>query len=379
MNAPRLAPGPAMADLLELVYEAAVPEGSWMSVLEGLRVRLGGTVGLHEFDLDGGRGTVNLIVGLPPDAALAYRDHFSALNPWMHQARRTFQPGEIVVSSQIFPDRALRRTEFFNDLLVHHDLFRSLGGVIQRERTKVLSVTNVRSEASGDYRKEEREGLRQLLPHLQRAWRLGARLAEAEACRAAVLHSLDRLAIGVLLLDGAGLLLTANRAGRRILDARDGLACQGTELRAATPAASRRLRDAVTAAAALVPMVTSSLPLHRPSGACAYVARASAVPASLRGEPGRPAVILFVSEPDKGPVGDPCLLAELYGLTPAEARLAVALAAGEDLRAIGARLGVSPNTVRTQLRHVFEKTGTGRQAELVAVVLATALPAEPAS
>jgi len=59
----------------------------------------------------------------------------------------------------------------------------------------VLSVTNVRSERSGDYSAEEREGLRQLLPHLQRAWILGARLAEAEASRAAVLHSLDRLPI----------------------------------------------------------------------------------------------------------------------------------------------------------------------------------------
>jgi DNA-binding CsgD family transcriptional regulator len=368
-----------MADLLELVYDAATPEGSWTAVLEGLRARLAGTVALHDFDLDGGRGSVNIIVGLPQDAAVAYRDHFSALNPWMHRADRTFLPGEIVVSSEIFPDRTLRRTEFFNDLLAHHDLFRSLGGVIQREQSRVLSVTNVRSERSGDYSAAEREGLKQLLPHLQRAWGLGKRLAEAETSRAAVLHALDRLPIGVLLLDGACRIVNANRAGRRILDARDGLGCHGPELRAATPGLTQRLRDAIAAATTPVSGVPPPLPLRRPSGARAYVALVSALPTSLRGAPGRPVVVLFVSEPDTTPAGDPRLLAELFGLTPAEARLAVAVAAGEDLTAIRVRLGVSANTIKTQLRHVFEKTGTGRQAELVALVLATSLPAEPAS
>jgi DNA-binding CsgD family transcriptional regulator len=62
-----------------------------------------------------------------------------------------------------------------------------------------------------------------------------------------------------------------------------------------------------------------------------------------------------------------------FGLTPAEARLAVHLVTGESLRSAAAKLSISYETARSQLKNIFNKTGTGRQAELVVVIL-TALP-----
>jgi len=62
-----------------------------------------------------------------------------------------------------------------------------------------------------------------------------------------------------------------------------------------------------------------------------------------------------------------------FGLTPAEARLALHLVAGETLRSAEVKLGITYESARTQLKKIFNKTGTSRQAELVVVVL-TALP-----
>ena len=62
-----------------------------------------------------------------------------------------------------------------------------------------------------------------------------------------------------------------------------------------------------------------------------------------------------------------------FSLTPAEARLALHLVAGETLRSTGVKLSITYETVRTQLKSIFKKTGTCRQAELVIVIL-TALP-----
>jgi len=149
------------------------------------------------------------------------------------------------------------------------------------------------------------------------------------------------------------------------------------ELRAATPALTQRLRDVIAAATLTLACVTPPLPLHRPSGARAYVALVSALPASLRGAPGRPAVILFLSS-RTSPVANPHHLAELYGLTPAEARRPSPSLRRGPQRPSGPPRGLGQH-IKTQLRHVFEKTGTGRQAELVALLLATSLPAEPAS
>jgi DNA-binding CsgD family transcriptional regulator/PAS domain-containing protein len=57
-----------------------------------------------------------------------------------------------------------------------------------------------------------------------------------------------------------------------------------------------------------------------------------------------------------------------FGLTPAEARLAIALAAGADLKSEADRLGIAPGTVRKQLKSIFAKTGSRRQSELVAML-----------
>ena len=62
-----------------------------------------------------------------------------------------------------------------------------------------------------------------------------------------------------------------------------------------------------------------------------------------------------------------------FGLTPAEARLALHLVAGETLRSAAVKLSISYETARTSLKNIFRKTGTCRQAELVIVIL-TALP-----
>jgi DNA-binding CsgD family transcriptional regulator len=62
-----------------------------------------------------------------------------------------------------------------------------------------------------------------------------------------------------------------------------------------------------------------------------------------------------------------------FGLTPAEARLALHLVAGETLRSAEAKVSISYETARTHLKNIFNKTGTCRQAELV-VVIVTALP-----
>lgn len=62
-----------------------------------------------------------------------------------------------------------------------------------------------------------------------------------------------------------------------------------------------------------------------------------------------------------------------FGLTPAEARLALHLVTGETLRSAEVKLSISYETARTSLKNIFRKTGTCRQVELVIVIL-TALP-----
>lgn len=65
---------------------------------------------------------------------------------------------------------------------------------------------------------------------------------------------------------------------------------------------------------------------------------------------------------------DPVALQTLFGLTPAEATVAMRLAAGWPPQQIAIQLGVQPNTVAAHLKRVLAKTGTTRQATLVALL-----------
>jgi DNA-binding CsgD family transcriptional regulator len=66
-------------------------------------------------------------------------------------------------------------------------------------------------------------------------------------------------------------------------------------------------------------------------------------------------------------------LEQQFGLTPAEARLAVALASRRTLDEYATLAGVSMNTVRSTLKGVFAKTGCNRQSELVLVLASGAI------
>ena len=66
--------------------------------------------------------------------------------------------------------------------------------------------------------------------------------------------------------------------------------------------------------------------------------------------------------------------APVYGITPAQVRLARLIVAGDDLVNAAARLGVSVNTTRTHLQRMFEKTGVRSQPALVRALLSVASP-----
>lgn len=68
------------------------------------------------------------------------------------------------------------------------------------------------------------------------------------------------------------------------------------------------------------------------------------------------------------------IAAEIYALSPAQLALCERLAEGDDLTAASATLGVSVNTLRTQLSRIFDKTGTRSQTALISALLTVRRP-----
>ena len=95
-------------------------------------------------------------------------------------------------------------------------------------------------------------------------------------------------------------------------------------------------------------------------------------PLRLAGEPPiQGAALLFIFDPEATPALTKDLVRKLFSLSEAEAELAVALCGGNTSDDIAKERGTSINTVKSQLKSIFLKTGTKRQSELVSLLLAS--------
>jgi DNA-binding CsgD family transcriptional regulator len=85
-----------------------------------------------------------------------------------------------------------------------------------------------------------------------------------------------------------------------------------------------------------------------------------------------PKVIAFLTDARRSLEVAPELLCRVYGLTPAEPRVAVAATAAGPVAELAASLSLGSNTVKTQLKQVYAKTGVRGRAELMRLVLGLA-------
>ena len=109
----------------------------------------------------------------------------------------------------------------------------------------------------------------------------------------------------------------------------------------------------------------TGIALMRPSMRRALIALVT----GIRMQPGRTAAAVFVNDGEHGSLPGAEAIAKLFGLNRSEARLALALAEGARIEDASHKLGITVSTARTYLKQAFSKTGTGRQAELVKLIM----------
>lgn len=192
--------------------------------------------------------------------------------------------------------------------------------------------------------------LDRLRPHLARAMMLTARLRQAQA----------EAAVRALEIAGIGAALVGDRLQVRSSNARF-RALAGDRAQPLLPAAvQRRLPGLVVAAGSGAR--GGSLPLS--IGDDTAILHVLPVTGDARDVFAGCSALLVIAERRDGSGPDQQLIRLLYDLTPSEARVAAAIAAGNRVVAVARQLGIAEQTVRVHLKAVFAKTGLRSQAEL---------------
>ena len=371
----------ALSDLIGAIYDCAIDPDRWEATLEAIRLGLNcfsGQLSLNE--LPSGRFLLVKSTKVPAywlaqQPALA--PHMVELwAPVLNDPMRDLD--EPALSSRELT------AEHWNTNAANLNWFAPQGIVdvmelfLIREQHRLANFGFSRHASQGHFSEREMRLGRLLAPHLRRAIVISNMLDVATIAAASFEAALDALSAGVFLVDQEARLVHANRAGHAILAESDPIQLVHGALKTGLPAASVALTQAIMLAGqSETALGRAGIGVPAPSrqgrAHVAHVLPLRQGDVRRRWAPGAVAAV-FVAPASAEPSIPTEALIALYNLTPAEARVLVAVAAGRTLGEAASALAIAESTVKTHLVRIFAKTGTSRQAELALLVSSLTFP-----
>ena len=286
------------------------------------------------------------------------RDNWVARNPYIESAERRarFDEPRFVLDTEVMPAEEMARHPYYLNFMKPHGVYWHTGTNIISPTGDTLKISVHRSFDSGPLRKEVAMRLTALRPHIARAALLTARL-RFEQVRAAV-EAFDVIGLPTAAVR-RGRLAMANRGFEKLLprvvqDRHSRL----TFSQVAADACWRKILEGPSDRGGTFPiaaidehptMVVHVLPIVGASRDIFNVAD----------------MLLVITSAAEDVGVDPRIMEGLFDLTAAEAAIARDLTLGKTINEIADLRGVANGTVRSQVRSIFEKTGTHRQVDLV--------------
>ncbi len=361
--------------LVELIYDAAGDPSRWPVFLESLGcvVRTAPSA-LWYKDLMSREERVLGYVGADPAFARSYTEYYHTRNIYIIRGKNRMRPGTVCTDELLCPREEAIRSEFWNDWIVPQGLGDALFGVLLSDRIMGIMCLD-HGIHDKPFSRQDQQLAQQLMPHLQRAIQLHLRISTLESQQRAAVDALNRWSLGVILVNSKGLVLLMNRSAETLLNQKDGLLLDRRGLRTSRSIENTILRGLIQGAI----QVSLGGNGGSPGGAISLSRPSSKRPLSVLVTPACPnshlfpvadaSAVVFVSDPESMAESSAEILARLYSLTPAESAVASLLMQGKSTEEAAETLGISKNAVRFHIKHLFGKTGTRRQGELIRLLL----------
>jgi DNA-binding CsgD family transcriptional regulator/PAS domain-containing protein len=317
-------------------------------------------------------GRLAMAVGLSPRLMALYSS-LPCEHPWFERGIGRLLLSGIVDDRVLMSESELRDTPFYAGFMHEARIGHGMALCMHANGREDLALLTInRDWQGGTYSEQESELARSLLPHLCNAYALQQQLGWLHDESRSFHAALDQLTDGVLLLNARGQLRFCNVVAQRMeADHLFGRRPDG-RLHLHNPADEQALQRALPqlcASQASRPLIQ---PLHGPDGLLTGTIKfcPASMVAGTQWSEFDIRVIAFVKSVAPGnAAGLRTDLQNQWGFTAAEAQLAQSLMQGQSLAEAADQGGVTINTVRTQLRSLFDKTQTRRQAELIRLLL----------
>lgn len=349
------------------IYACSIDPAKWASAMAEISHALNAT-GSGIVMGTGSSRSVMLGAGMPAEAIATYSQYYHSID-FILQACEDGPAGLVRGGREIVANNA--NSEFYADWQRPFDLTDGLFVQLSAGPTPISFAISAPARGARFDTAERVQFVSALIPHLRQALRTQNHLADLGKAVGEVTEIIDATRHGVIIVDMRHEVVHLNSAAEQILKSTDGLAMPSRTIQAADTTANEQLQRVITNA-----LVKSqcgarsggSTACSRPSGKRPYIIHVT----PLGTTPAKPApkALVTIIDPEQEPEPPKELIKRLFGLTNAEADVALRTMRGDGLKPIAADLGLSRATVNTHLQHIFDKTDTHRQAELVRLLVA---------
>lgn len=359
---------PDILPLIAKIYEAPLQLRSWGDAVGAVARHFDAAAGgqFHIFDVRQRR----MLFSCMPDPTTAegeriYNEHFAATDPRRALVDHT-ACGEWVFDQDHFDEHYVQRSDVYQFLL-GFDIRYAAATKLAFDQGAIAAFAIFRGQRQAPFSELEKQQLTVLSPHLVQSAQLTVQLHQLRIELARRSRALDALKDAVIAVDASMRIVFHNAAAEQLF--RGGTVLQSIHgtLRAAY--GCDRCGFELALRAAIDARVAGSSAIRDRAGRPAGIARVLPLPDTMQLVPSAPErLALVVFGPRKTNPDLITTVAAVYGFTPAETEVAAMLTAGATPAEIGRTLDKSIHTVRTQLRHMMEKTHVRRLAQLVALL-----------
>jgi len=315
--------------------------------------------------------------GLPEDQNVSLDDQSDALDN-MFSTSDIGKP-EDFECIQFHPDSndtMLKDSRFHINWMKPNGIYYVGGAQFLDTKTHKAGIMIMRSKEAGPWKDGEIRVLNEILPHLNRAFKIHSEFTHLRLKQDALLKGLDRLVIGLILYDRSAQPVYINPTAKSIIESHPALQLQEGDLLITNPADDKNLRKTIIDTAEIDPddswkqsvaIGITHPEVEAPLPILVTPMHAHLITSDLDYEGAKVAV--FLSDPNlQQPISIDSLVS-VYSLTPSEAQVAISLANGHSIDQIASNSNHSAHTIRSQLKSVFRKTGVSRQSELIKLLL----------
>jgi DNA-binding CsgD family transcriptional regulator/PAS domain-containing protein len=356
--------------IITAIYDAAVTSELWPGALESCREFTGGTsAAIFAKDVTGNRRQLFHIDGrLDLEQTRVYFSRLAPIDP-SNTVQVYAELEEGVITSQKLNPEDFAQSRFAVEWAAPQGIVDVGFATLERRGDWAALFGVFRTERDGLGDEVMRQRLSLLAPHVRRAVNIAGIIGQANRTADTFRGMIDGLATAVLLIDAEGRLVHANHAGEALLGQRG----------ASTSSLHGKLRldrGAMRQLLQHAPLSQGSTFLETTSGErlVVHILPLTGGARTFAGLGGDPVAAVFVQPAQFDPPSIPESLARAFDLTPAELRVALSTLRHDKVADVADNLGVSEATVKTHLSHIFSKTDTKRQADIVKLVAAFKSP-----